>query len=258
MTIEPVRLDIRDTIYPGHGVMFDVWGLYPNGDMDLCRQCGTRAEAERYVAARYQPARLEITRHRFSTTQGEATLTYAGAYWDRFGDNVQMREGGEFSGLSDDEWHAVARRLFAERNAKAPHVQTYDRLHLVALNPEQHQTTCGYWYTVTHASTAHTAFARRDSLLQWAVERGLTIEGDVPSPGTHASITVAGAYRTALHLSPLKFWSLQGVESCAMSNGQYTLAIITTDDDGLRTVHTLNPNVKTRPVYDRAECTAFA
>lgn len=34
--------------------------------------------------------------------------------------------------------------------------------------------------------------------------------------------------------------------------GQYTLAIITIDPDGLRTVHTLNPNCRDRPVFDWA------
>jgi hypothetical protein len=255
--IEPVRLDILETAYPGHGVKFDVWGLYPDGDRDLCRQCDTRPQAERYVAARYQPARLEITRHRFSTTQGEATLTYAGQHLDRYGDKIELQADGQYRGLSDDQWHDVARRVLAGQQEREPFTMLHDGLHACALTAEMHARTCGYWYTVESRATAHTAFATRAGLLQWAGERGLRIIGDIPEPGAHAVLQIEGAYRTAKHMSAARFYGLDGDTSRAMSNGEYTLAIITTDADGLRTVHTLNPNVKGRPVYDYAESRAL-
>ena len=37
--------------------------------------------------------------------------------------------------------------------------------------------------------------------------------------------------------------------------GRHTLALITEDDAGTRTVHTLNPNVKTRVEFNRTEAT---
>ena len=44
--------------------------------------------------------------------------------------------------------------------------------------------------------------------------------------------------------------------TAAMSNGQYTLALIT-EDNGVRTVHTLNCNVKTRLIFDRIRADAL-
>ena len=40
------------------------------------------------------------------------------------------------------------------------------------------------------------------------------------------------------------------IATAVLSNGGYTLGLIDEDEDGVRTVHYLDPNVKTRLVFD--------
>ena len=145
------------------------------------------------------------------------------------------------------------------------YTQTYDQLYAASLTREQHERTCGYWFTVTNGSMAHTAFATRAGLDRWLSERGLSLENDLPDAGTWGTTRVLGTYRTASHgeFSPTEDNPYRMVEgdwtsvrptmaTAEMSNGDYTMALVT-EEDGVRTVHTLNPNVKTRIVYDRKE-----
>ena len=127
---------------------------------------------------------------------------------------------------------------------------TYRGLHLATFTPEQHERTCGYWYAISSHSTPHTAFRTRLALMRWLEDRGLAVLGHVPDAGTWGSNRVEGEYREQMHMSYDAFYALEGQQTRAMSNAQYTLAIITMDDDGLRTVHTLNPNCQDRPVFD--------
>lgn len=132
------------------------------------------------------------------------------------------------------------------------HVETYTDLWASHLDPEHHARTCGYWYTVTTRATSHVAFAERAHLDRWLAERGLTLAGDISAEGSHCEII--GAYRRALHiLPPAEFEQLDGLRTRTVDNGDYTLAIISTDRDGLRVEHVLNPNVHDRPVFDYAE-----
>jgi len=123
---------------------------------------------------------------------------------------------------------------------------THNSLWLNCLTAEQRERTCAYWYTVTdHGSMPHTAFRRKSSLLRWLHERGLTIAAPLPDElGTHASIKIEGGYRRQMHMDPEVFDRVIGSRSLALSNGEYTLAVISDDSDGLRTVHTLNPNAE--------------
>lgn len=140
--------------------------------------------------------------------------------------------------------------------------QTYDRLFATSLTPEQHERTCGYWFTVTNAATAHTAFATRAGLDRWAAERGLTLENELPEAGTWGTTRVLYGYSEVSHgeflgderrnMRPGAFYSLRPVlATAALSNGQYTLALIT-EEDGIRVVNTLNPNVRDRVTFDYA------
>ncbi|WP_372395283.1 hypothetical protein ABMY26_06655 (plasmid) [Azospirillum sp. HJ39] len=136
-----------------------------------------------------------------------------------------------------------------------PHTENHHGLHLCALNEEQHGRTCDYWYTVTtHGFTPHTAFRRKAALIRWLDERGLTVDGDIPEPGTWGYFKITGTYRTAMHWSYDEFFGLQGEETKVLSNGRYTLGIITTDDDGVKVVHNLNPNCRHRPEFDYRTC----
>jgi hypothetical protein len=143
----------------------------------------------------------------------------------------------------------------------------YANMYATALTEEQHERTCNYWYTVTCGATAHTAFTTHRGLERWLEERGLTLDGEMPETrGEWATMRVIGEYRHQSHgeFSPTEadpYRMVAGdemgaivpvVTTAAMSNGDYTLALIDEDGDGVRTVHTLNPNVKTRIVYDHA------
>lgn len=140
------------------------------------------------------------------------------------------------------------------------HVTQYASMQVTALTPEQHERTCNYWYTVTCGAMAHTAFTTRRGLERWLEERGLTLAGELPEErGEFATMRVIGEYYDVSHgeFSPAEdnpYHMVAGAEwselepvviTAAMSNGRYTLALIT-EEDGIRIVHTLNPNVKTR------------
>jgi hypothetical protein len=139
----------------------------------------------------------------------------------------------------------------------------YGNMQVTALTPEWHERTCNYWYTVTSGAMAHTAFTTKRGLMRWLDERGLTLDGELPeTTGEFATMRVVGEYYDASHgefvsddyrdgMGEGDFYSLRPVVvTAAMSNGDYTLALIT-EEAGIRTVHTLNPNVKTRFVFDR-------
>lgn len=133
---------------------------------------------------------------------------------------------------------------------------TYSGFWVSRLTAEQRARTCGYWYTVTtYGATPHTAFKTRAGLDRWMRERGLKLTGgealDNESGGT---CRIEGTYRTNSHLYDADtFADLSGELTRTLSNGDYVVAVITTDYDGIRTVHTLNPNVRGRVVYDYRE-----
>lgn len=150
------------------------------------------------------------------------------------------------------------------------YTQVYNKLFVTSLTPEFHENTCGYWFTVTNGSTAHTAFETRAGLDRWMSERGLTLENELPEAGTFGTSRIIGEYRTVMHgeHSPTDDEPYRMVEgddwsgikpvviTTAMSNAEYTLALIT-EDAGVRTVHTLNVNIKTRFVFDRRKTDAL-
>jgi hypothetical protein len=129
---------------------------------------------------------------------------------------------------------------------------THDALHVARLDQKAHERTCGYWYTVSSHSTAHTAFVTRAGLDRWLAERGLRLAGPLDEVPSHCPIT--GSYRTTSHLyDAASFPELEGERTRTLSNGDWVEAIITHDADGLRTVHTLNPNVRDRTTFDYRE-----
>jgi hypothetical protein len=138
------------------------------------------------------------------------------------------------------------------------YARTYERLWLCSLTEEQRTRTCSYWYTVTdYGSTPHTAFRTKAALLTWLQRRGLEVEGDIPEHGVWGSFRIKGGYRQSMHLDEQEFYRNTGEHTRELSNGDFTLGIITKDPDGLRTVHTLNPNVRTRPVFDYRQSQEF-
>ena len=133
--------------------------------------------------------------------------------------------------------------------------QRYDNLAVISLTPEQHENTCNYWYLVQDNWAAHTAFTEKEHLLNWLTERGLTLTENLPEKGIHSVQKINGAYISESHYgnsSTIKFNLINPLlETRTLSNGSYTLAKIT-ESDGIRTVHTLNPNMD-RVEYDYFE-----
>lgn len=140
------------------------------------------------------------------------------------------------------------------------HTVKYASMQVTALTPEWHEKTCNYWYTVTSGAMAHTAFTTKRGLMRWLDERGLKLDGELPEArGEFATMPVVGEYYEACHgeFSPTEdnpYRMVAGDEWGAikplvitsdLSNGDYTLALIT-EEGGVRTVHTLNPNVRDR------------
>jgi hypothetical protein len=129
------------------------------------------------------------------------------------------------------------------------YTQTFDRLTICALDREQHERTCGYWYTVQSRMTAHTAFATKAQAMRWLERLGLTIAQELPDAGTHGFQPIIGAYRRSSHMDVAEFEALRGELVPCLDNAQYTKGVITEDADGIRTLHHLNCNVP-REVYD--------
>ncbi len=126
---------------------------------------------------------------------------------------------------------------------------TYGPFWITHLTHEQHMRTCGYWFTVqTHGCTAHTAFRTREALDAWLDLYGIRLErplGEAPDYVRSESV-----YRERCYMDFDAFEAIEGIPILKMSNGTHTLGKITTDDDGIRTVHYCNPNVKQRAAYD--------
>ena len=160
------------------------------------------------------------------------------------------------------------------------YAQTYSNLHAFALTREEHEHTAGYWFTVTNGAIAHTAFRTRPELDRWLYERGLSLENDIPDyslPGVipdpdnwrEGMTRILGEYKSVSHgvfsdepfspdypdgqrkmIEDDEWKSLVPIAATAgLSNGRYTLFLIT-ESEGIRTVHYLNPNVKTRVTFD--------
>lgn len=130
--------------------------------------------------------------------------------------------------------------------------QNIANLYASRLTMEQHRLTCGYWYTVTSDSMAHTAFATRAGLDRWLQERGLRLDGTLDNEPDHCRII--GEYRRCAHLHDAdSFQAIPGERSRTLSNGDYVEAILERGEDGIITVHTLNPNVRDRQTFDYRE-----
>lgn len=135
---------------------------------------------------------------------------------------------------------------------------TYDGLYVCSLTPEKRDRTLKYAYVVT-GRLPHTAFRTRAAFLQWLKLRGLQLAEELPPDDEHGVRSIIGAYRESTHLDYAEFYAhaANAVHTRKLSNMQFTLGLITTDADGLRTVHTLNPYCAQRPVFDYQESLAL-
>lgn len=152
------------------------------------------------------------------------------------------------------------------------YVQVYDKLRASSTTEEWRENVgrTPYPYIVTNGAMSHTAFMTRAGLDRWLSERGLTLENDLPEEGTFGTTRVLGTYRDESHgmfsatedephrmIEDDTWGKLRPVLATAVgSNAEYTLGLIT-EERGIRTVHYLNVNVKTRIIFDRKNAAAW-
>lgn len=135
---------------------------------------------------------------------------------------------------------------------------TYSNLYLITLDSEQHGRTCNYWYLVrAHGHTPHTSFTERRHLLAWMEDRGLALTAEMPEHGEWSGQNLSGRYNKRMHWDYSTFAHVEGKHTRTLSNGEYTLGILTRDADGIVTEHYLNPNCRLRPVFDYTESRAL-
>lgn len=131
---------------------------------------------------------------------------------------------------------------------------TYTHLRVSTLNEEAHEKTCNYWYTIQGwGAMGHTAFNKRQSLLNWLEHRGLSLDGALPPHGTLGGVGIVGSYKVCSHLNYEEFCALS--PAClirTMDNGDWTEGKVTVDADGIHTVHYMNCNYQ-RVVFDYKE-----
>lgn len=108
----------------------------------------------------------------------------------------------------------------------------------------------GYWYLIHHQGMSYKAFATFEGLSRWMAERGLNFSQELPERGVYSIQKLVGEFSECAHMSYDAFYSLEGHRTKQLSNGSYTLAIITADDTGHRTVNYMNPNCKDRHIFD--------
>lgn len=125
--------------------------------------------------------------------------------------------------------------------------ETFANLHLCVLNYAQHANTCDYWYVIGNGSFSHTAFRTLEGLELWLKERGLSLTQPLTAPGVHSYQKISGEYCRYSHYGETdvaEFNNLNCIlETRTLDNGRYTLAKIT-ENEGIRTVHTVNCNYK--------------
>ena len=131
-------------------------------------------------------------------------------------------------------------------------MRTYKDFLVTHLTAEQHARTCNYWYVVRTDGTAHTAFRTLRGLLAWCKTHGL------PEPvgigGHAATVELKGAYQEEMYMDRESFDAIQGKHIIKLSNGSYTLGKVTSDTNGVCTVHYCNPNVCNRPHFNHQDC----
>jgi hypothetical protein len=139
---------------------------------------------------------------------------------------------------------------------KIPYTQTYTDLHLSCIDEERHHRTCDYWYLLSSGALSHTAFADAEEMLMWLNQRGLWLTDALPAErGTVKHIGIGGSYRESSYLDVAVFQAIQPTRDqfflkiAVLDNARWTLGKVTQDEDGIRTVHHLNCNVKERTEF---------
>ena len=130
----------------------------------------------------------------------------------------------------------------------------HNNMWICSLDADQKSRTCGYWYTVTCGSMAHTAFETRDAALAWMHALGLSIDGELPQEGTHGSFRINGEYRRECVMCSEEAWvSLPGIPIAVLENGSYRPGKLH-EENGVRVLFSCNANNKWAPEYNYHSC----
>lgn len=109
------------------------------------------------------------------------------------------------------------------------------------------QTAGPYQYVIQNKGMSYVAFCNLSSMMMWMEERGLSLDKMID---VNSWVNVQGKHREVAHMETVANFNLRGGRrSMIMSNGDWTECVIN-DDDGIRTIHYLNVNVRDRKVFD--------
>lgn len=86
-------------------------------------------------------------------------------------------------------------------------------------------------------------------------DRGLTLDSELPDLGTHGYIRINGSYETNMTMDTAEFKSIKASAPASnqikvLDNAEYTLGVLTKNEQGIVTVNYLNVNVRDRVVFD--------
>ena len=133
----------------------------------------------------------------------------------------------------------------------------HNHLCLVTMN-EQLNKRRGHWFAVQSQAHSHVAFTTCDALTQWLEERAIALTQVIPEMGTFSYQMLIGPYKTCHWRCLDGFDSLKAhaQEVRVLTNGTYTLCLITKDDAGITVVNSLDPTVPGRKIFDIQESAA--
>lgn len=129
VTVDPINLRGEPMTAPGGAAIFGNFLTYSHvfrietDDIDLIQRLSSAIATNKATPAyKRQPPyfdtrKLQIVRHRFSTTQGEAEMIYDGRRIGQYGDTITINGRGVWEGLRDDKWTSVARDFLAREHA---------------------------------------------------------------------------------------------------------------------------------------------
>lgn len=146
------------------------------------------------AALPFDPALVGIERKRFSTTQGEVLLSYAGTPMIQYGDTIRL-VGRDYVGIPDEEWLSVARREALARGLAGDHVN-YDA-HVIALERAMLTALGSHRSAWEVATMARHARASRHDRRTRGIDRlrtGDTIVSRIHGEGIITRVSESGCY----------------------------------------------------------------
>ncbi len=120
---------------------------------------------------------------------------------------------------------------------------TIKNLSVCQVTDEWAANTCGPYYFLvqTYGTTPHTAFCTEHGFMKWLSERGLSLTKPLVVKGEHQYQKIEGSYIDNMMSDVEAFNQINPIiETRVMSNGDYTLAKITENSEGVRVLNYLN------------------